>query len=68
MLNGNEKSYFEDIDITKYFDDYSKELIGISSRILTLDKNQMMQRENSECNCQVKFPSLWQIRFPSNCA
>jgi rod shape-determining protein MreB and related proteins len=20
-----------------------------------------------ECNCQVKFPSLWQIRFPSNC-
>ena len=20
------------------------------------------------CNCQVKFPSLWQIRFPSNCA
>ena len=19
------------------------------------------------CNCQVKFPSLWQIRFPSNC-
>ena len=49
MLNGNEKRYFEDIDITKYFDDYSKELVGISSRILTLDKNQMMQRENNEC-------------------
>jgi|AntAceMinimDraft_16_1070373.scaffolds.fasta_scaffold18191_3 CRP/FNR family transcriptional regulator len=49
MLNGNEKRYFEDIDITKYFDDYSKELIGISSRILALDKNQMMQRENGEC-------------------
>ena len=50
MLKGNDKSYFEDIEIATFLDEHSIKLAEISSSIIKLNKNQMMQRDNSECH------------------